>query len=102
MGNISNNFGQFIRLQYCNGEIKQLEAEMNKLDKQEDFGKYMKRWQEAHKLKAKILDCCDRLLWGVYKSLNQFHNAHKLVHLDVKGYQCKIQCVKAIQIFYRL
>ena len=85
MGNISSNLQEFRRLEYCNDEIKKLEAEMKKLDNQEDFGKYMNRWQEAHKLKDKILHCCDQLLRGIYNSLFQFHNVHGLVHLDIKG-----------------
>ena len=88
LGNISSNLQEFRRLEYCNDEIKQLEAEMKKQSKQEDFGKYMSRWQGAHKLKDKILNCCNQLLRGIYNSLFKFHNVHGLVHLDIKGTQC--------------
>jgi len=88
LGNISSNLLEFRNLKKCNAEIKRLETEMKKLDNQEDFGKYKTRWQEAHKLRDKILDCSDRLVKGVYDSLHQFHTVHDLVHLDVKGTQC--------------
>ena len=87
MGNISSNLWEFRRLNNCNSEIKRLEAEMKKQTTKEDFGEYMISWQEAHALKDKTLDCCNRLLCGIYNSLYQFHIVHEMVHLDVKGAQ---------------
>ncbi|XP_065896963.1 uncharacterized protein [Dysidea avara] len=86
MGNISSNLWEFRRLNNCNSEIKRLEAEMKKQTTKEDFGEYMISWQEAHALKDKTLDCCNRLLCGIYNSLYQFHIVHEMVHLDVKDY----------------
>ena len=89
LGNISSNLWEFGSFR---SEFKKLKAEMDMQRTKEEFGDYMVRWQKARTNKKKIKECNERLMLGVYGSLNQFHNVHKLVHLDVKGihYKCSM------------